>query len=631
MQSDILRKIDVLVEMAGASLSIDTLKAELNEIEKESDKLKNELSILTSSNLDEKYFKATEKQVDENIKVSLEAKIKKQEKYLKSLQEQIYSVTLEESELHSTIIILKDEISSSKDYITALNDRIPTIIDGISLGNYKNILNEEEKHINELISLLRKKEEEYAEVLERLNYLNLAKEELQTKLDSNKERLQETKSSLINPLSYVDDELKRLDLDRIEEIKKELLVLDKRRIEIITDPTIIAEEAKELILDDDRTSALAKVRELVTLVKSKPYMDIPSSSEMSSMLVEELEIASNKRDDFAALIDTKEYSGVDTTIVTARIDYLNSEISNIENKIQALKDEVKSIDENDFAILNERLEEAVRLSNELEQDIQEYEEIMESDEEKTPKRRAVLNAAFLKKQKDLETIHMVIENYKKDQKELIKQAHEFEAVEIPAFQKVIDRLKDEIKLLNKVLLTSTKSKDVLAIENDKKKLKELDDTVKAIKHRQKYEETPSEIFDEIEIYLGTIEEEPEVLDFQPESTGENSVLDHDYENLALDEPKELDLNEETVLDEVIKEIATDLSLEFEPFDTTEIMNELPELPDEEATSERLKVVAIEPVEEIVKTEEEDNPFIIADYKDDDYIDVDTLFNDEGVL
>ena len=630
MQSDILKKIDVLVEMAGASLNIDTLKAELYEIEKESVKLKDELSVLTSNNLDEKYFKATEKQVDENIKVSLEAKIKKQEKYLKSLQEQIYSVTLEESDLHNAIITLKDEISSSKDYITALNNRIPTIIDATSLGNYKNILNEEEKHINELISLLRKNEEEYAEILEKLSYLNLAKEELQTKLDSNKERLQETKASLINPSSYVDEELKKLDLDRIEEIKRELLTLDKRRIEIITDPTIIAEEAKELILDDDRTSALAKVKELVTLVKSKPYMDIPSSSEMNSMLEEELEIASNKRDDFVALIDTKEYTGVDTTIVTARINYLNSEITNIENKIQALKDEVKSIDENDFAILIERLEESVQVSNELEQDIKEYEEIMENDEEKTPKRRAVLNAAFLKKQKDLETIHMVIENYKKDQKELIKQAHEFEAVEIPAFQKVIDRLKDEIKLLNKVLLTSTKSKDVLAIENDKKKLKELDDTVKAIKHRQKYEETPSEIFDEIEIYLGTIEEEPEVEEIQPESVIENTITDNS-EDLILDELNELDLNEEAVLDEVIKEIATDLSLEFEPFDTTEIMNELPELTDEEVESERLKVIAIEPVEEIGKTNQDDNPFIIADYKDDDYIDVDTLFNDEGVL
>ena len=40
------------------------------------------------------------------------------------------------------IASLKEEIASSKDYITALNERIPTIIDATSLENYKNILNE---------------------------------------------------------------------------------------------------------------------------------------------------------------------------------------------------------------------------------------------------------------------------------------------------------------------------------------------------------------------------------------------------------------------------------------------------------------------------------------------------------
>lgn len=625
MQSNILKKIDVLVDMAGSSLNIDTLKAELNEIEKESAKLKEELSVLTSNNLDEKYFKATEKQVDENIKVSLEAKIKKQEKSLKTLQEQIYSVTLEESELHNMIASLKEEIASSKEYITALNERIPTIIDATSLENYKNILNEEDKHIDELVTLLRKNENAYQELLDRLNYLNLAKEEVEAKLNGDKERLSETKASLINPSSYIDEELKKLDLDRIEEVKKRLLDLDKRRIEIITDPAIIAEEAKELILEDDRTSALAKVKELVTLVKAKPYMDIPSSSELASMLQEELENASNKRDDFAALIDTKDYTGVDTNIVTERINYLNAEIGYIEDKIAALKEEVRSIDTNDFAVLIEKLDESVKVSYELEQSIQEYEEIINNEEEKTPKRRAVLSAAFLKKQKDLEVIHMVIENYKRDQKELIKQAHEFEAVEIPGFERVIERLRTEIEVLNKVLLSSSKTKDVLAIENDKKKLKELDDTVKAIKHRQKYSETPSEIFDEIEIYLGTMDE-----DSKEESVDVEPVLNYDYDIDTVDY-KELDLNEELVEDVIEEPVVEDLVLDFEPLDTIEIMNELPELTDMEEVSERLKVIAVEPVNEVEKEETEENPFIIADYKDDDYIDVDSLFSDEGVF
>ena len=71
MQSDVLKKIDVLVEMAGASLNIDTLKAEKKVIEEETEELKETLISLRESKEEEKYFRASEKQVDENIKVSL--------------------------------------------------------------------------------------------------------------------------------------------------------------------------------------------------------------------------------------------------------------------------------------------------------------------------------------------------------------------------------------------------------------------------------------------------------------------------------------------------------------------------------------------------------------------------------
>lgn len=623
MQSDILKKIDVLVEMAGSSLNIDTLQAELNEIEKESSKLKNELSLLSSNNINDKYFKASEKQVDENIKVSLEAKIRKQERSVKELQDQINSISIEEEELHNSIVSLKEEIASSNEYINALNERIATITDATSLENYKNILSEENGRIDDLVSLLNKRENEYSAVLEKLNYINLAKEEIQAKLDSDKEHLQETKSNLVNPSSYVDEDLKKIDEDRIEEIKKQLLDLDKRRIEIITDPAMIANEAKELIIDDDRTSALSKVRELVTIVKAKPFMDIPSGAELITMLQEELENASNKRDEFAALIDSKDYSGVDTDVITDRINYLNVQVANYEDKIRLLTEEIKRLDSVEFVELVEKLNETIQISLDLEQSIQDYEEIMANEDEKTPKRRAVLSAAFQKKQKDLENVHEVIESYKKDQKSLIKRAHKIESIEITYYEELIKDVQEEITALNKILLTASKAKDVLAIENDKKKLKELDEMVKAIKHRQKYSETPSEIFDQIEIYLGTIEDDE--LESQ-ESIDLDPVLNYNYDLENVD-VKDIDLNEEVpvvtetpIMDEPNFEIATE-----------DIMNELPEFIEENIESERLKVVAVEPVNEIEKNESNENPFIIADYKDDDYLDVDTIFDSNGVL
>jgi len=627
MQSDILKKIDVLVNMAGSSLNIDTLHAELKEIEKESARLKKELSYLTSGNLEEKYFKASEKQVDENIKVSLEAKIRKQEKSISELQEQISLVSLDEENYHNSIALLNEEIATNYSYVKSLEERLETVISSDSLENYKNILKDEKKHGKELASLLKQKEEDYSSVLEKLNYLNLAKEEMNTKLNNDKETLADIKSNLINPSSYVDEEMKKIDDARIEEIKKQLLDLDKRRIEIITDPAMIAEEAKELIIDDDRTSALSKVRELVTIVKSKPFMDI-NGTELASILQEELENASNIRDEFAALIDTKDYSGENNSVISERINYLNIEIANLEDKIRLLNEEVKRIDNADFNVLTERLDETIKISLELEQSIQEYEEIINNDEEKTPKRRAVLVAAFEKKKKDLENILLIIESYKKDQRELIKRAYNIESVEITNYEQKISKIQEEINKLNKLLLNSNTAKDVLAIENDKKKLKELDDQVKAIKHRQKYSETPNELFDEIEIFLGTIDDEEEVNFI--EDKNEDAIMEFDLDD---DFVKEIDLNEESLLDEVseIEDIPfnSEPVINVEPIESEVVLGELPEIEDVIEEAERLKVINVEPVEEVEKNTQEENPFIIGDYRDDDYMNVSSLFDSEG--
>ena len=71
------------------------------------------------------------------------------------------------------------------------------------------------------------------------------------------------------------------------------------------------------------------------------------------------------------------------------------------------------------------------------------------------------------------------------------------------------------------------------------------------------------------------------------------------------------------------------SLEIE-----EVMNELPEIEDvvpiSSPVEERLKVISVEPIETAANDAVE-NPYIIADYKDDDYVDVNSLFDSNGVL
>ena len=597
MQSDVLKKIDVLVEMAGASLNIDTLKAEKRVIEEEIEELKESLVSLRELKEEEKYFRASEKQVDENIKVSLESKIKKQEKSIKKLQKQIDAAVLEEKNLHSSISRLKEDIRLSKEYIQVLTDRIETVNDKNTCEYYRNLLQEENKKLDSLLASLRKSEEDYSGTggaLERLSYLNLAMEEMNVKLEGEKVKLAETKANLVNPTSYIDEDLKERDAAQISDIQKKITDLEKRRLEIITDPTMIASEAKEAVITDDKASALAKLQELVTIVRAKPYMDIPSSNDFTAMLSAEEEAAIEARDEFASLIDSKNYLDGDSETIEKRIDYLNLEIAALEEKIRISNEEIKNIDSVAFLELTSRLTDTEETANQLIRELAEYKIIIETEiEDKTPKRRAILAAAYDRKQKELENVQKIVDNYKEDQKILIHKAYVIETERSKGFQEEIAVHKNEITEMNILLADVSKAKDVLAIENDKQKLKELDTVVKNIKHRQKYSQTPSEIFEEIASYLGGISSTVSM----PEPV---SVV---VEDLDL----ELPMTEEAVLEAPLQEQEVPFVLP-----DNEVMTNLPN------------------ETEIEDTTSKDNSYVIGDYTDDvEYID-DGVPSDEEV-
>ena len=575
MQTGILKKIDLLVEMAESSASVETLKAEKKEVEIEINELKEELVSLRDDRADEKYFKISEKQVDENIKVSLEAKIRKQEKEIKKLQKEIDAESDEESSFHNQILKLKEEINLSNAYIEELEKRIETINDSSTKEYYSNVLKDENEKIKSLQTSLEDLDKKDHETLDRLNYLSQAMEEMNAKLEDEKERLAETKANLGNPASYLDEELKEQDDKRMEELQKQIGDLEKRRLEIITDPVMIANEAKEYIINNERSNALSKVQELVTIVKSKPYMDIPSSNELTAMLQEEEEAATNARDEFASLIDTKNYSSGDTEVIEERINFLKDEISSLEEKIKRVKEEIAEIDNTKFQNLALHLTNTINTYNQLQDELGEYKIIIETEnEDKTPKRRAILAAAYEKKQKELEDVAKIIEHYKENQKVLVNKAYLLDNDNIKKYESEIAIYQQEIREMEYLLDNASKAKDVLAIENDKTKLKDLDAAVKNIKHRQKYSQTPSEIYDEIEISLGTMDVNRAV--FNEESRNEESRI---FEEIIPEEENNIEMPLE---DEVFEELPTE----------------------EESVTEETPVI-----EEIT----EDNPFIIGEY------------------
>ncbi len=595
MVEDISKKIDLLVDMAGTSNNIDTLKLELSSIETEIARKKDELDLLNNGNND-KYFKASEKQVDENIKVSLELKIRRQKKVITDLQKEIDAKVLEEEKLNSELTSIKEDITASNSYIATLSDRLDSLSDEEIKKNYENIITEETQKMTDLNTKKEELEKTLVELIKKLAELNTIKDDFNKRLNNDINNLEETKINLINPNAYIDIDLKNLDEARIKDLKEEIKSLEKRKIEIITAPEIIASDAKKLIIDDDITSALNKIKELVTIVKRKPFMEYKNGIDLESALNDELENITEERDHFALAIDEKDYNGQSNIALEERIKYLEDEKEKLEDEKESINKKIIALDRNDFKDLKDKLLFNEELLKQTRESLENYDRILnESSDDRSPKRRAILSSAYKRKEKEEELIKNIIKRFKKNQRELIAKI-DYMNKEIGKIEVKINEIEDEIKEIKNIIAETVLTKDVLEVESDKQKLKELDNSVKAVKHRKKFKQTPDEIFDEIEIYLGSLGSEENQTELE---------LNYDYDNI------------ENNLSEKSKE-------KIDSNFYKRVEEELPKL--EEV--ERHKVIEIKNISSKEEQIEEENPFIIGEYKDDEYIDIQDIFNSE---
>lgn len=568
MQKDLILKIDALIEMSKSTSNIDTLKAELIEINDEIETKKRDLEDQKTSMQDEKYIKASDRIIDENIKVSLELKIRKLENSRKELEKDLEEALKKEDETHTHLNALQDKIAKLNSLIETLKEKIASLSesDSESKNYFNSLVTENEKKRNKADVELKMVEEEYRKSVENLTTLTEKLEELKKKIETEKEKLKDTETSLATNSSYIDNDLKKEDEKRLRELENRLNELEKRKEEIETDPVSIGNEAKELLLEDDRMGCFLKVKELVNQLKKDPFMDIPSIAELTSVLNSSEERAMIERDEFAASLESKKYDGNDTPILQEREKYLNQQKNELEKELNELKNKIKKIDTIEVREISSLLSSANIVSEKLRKEIVEYASVMEeSIANATPRKKAILNSAYNKKEEELKTIGEVITAYEMEMQTLMKESKRIAEEDIEAIHSKINNIDNYLKEIHKKTMIGSKSKDVLAVENDKAKLKELTDQVKEISLLKKLKQTPSEIYDEIEMMLGSFieEEEPEkITEEEPAAMMNNFRITEDFED-ASNAFNRSEKNKDVLKEKEVEEMKTSVDLNFE--------------------------------------------------------------------
>lgn len=494
MHTEVFNNIDILMNMANSPLNVEEINMELASLKRQIKNKQNEIDDLKSLMTESRYFNASNELVDKNIEISLKNKITRLNRRIKEIKFSLEESKNNEKNLHTEISTLKEKLAKNENYLETLRVKSKSATNN---NYYQNLLDKEQKSVEELNKELSEKNKMYESTLKELELNNQAFNELSSKLDTEKTRLNDILDNLENPNAYIDEDLKARDEEKLTTLNSELEQLEKRKVELLTDSNMIGADAKELIIENDIYEALNKIKELVTIVKSKPYMDISSSS----ILEEELEKKESLRVELSTLIDNKKYDEIDTDIVTKRIDYLKSEITENNQTIEKYQNEINNIDK----FVNDKLGVFVtELENtilRLEKSINECRTILK-DKNKTARSKMNLESTITKKEKEKEIQNEILESYKQDLLSKIAQTNTLASL-IDTLNNTNNLYTKELENLNKVALLDFKTKDLAEEENDKEQLKQINEEIKNIKNRQKFDKTPDEIFDQIDMILGS--------------------------------------------------------------------------------------------------------------------------------
>ena len=489
MHTEIFNQIDLLVSMAGSTLNTDDIESELITINKEIQDKKQEMQDLKGMMNDTRYFNASSELVDKNIEVSLKSKISRLSRKIKDIHYKLDEVKKEEEKLHLDITSLKTRLEENRNYVKTLESKAN------ANPVFQDIFVNEENHIKKLEEELKSKSDRYDTILKELELNNQALSEMTLKKDSEEARLKDIMDDLNNPKAYIDEDLKMRDEERLNSLQESLEVLQKRKLEYLTDPNMIGADVKELIINNDYTEALNKIKELLQIVKAKPYMDVVNLS----VLNEELEKKENERAELSNLIDSKNYKEMNSDAIGKRIAYIREEIESEQKGISDYQLSVQNIDQNVVANLSNLIKNLEDEIGSLIKEIEEY-QTMIKDNSKTRKTKANLENTILKKEKEKEAMEGVLANYKSDLLFQINVSNMLSEM-IDKFNHNIENYQKEMQELQRLAAMNETSKDFIEEEQDKEKLRNINEEIKQIKNRKKYTRTPDEIYDEIEMLL----------------------------------------------------------------------------------------------------------------------------------
>ncbi|MCR5787631.1 MAG: hypothetical protein K6G37_00845 [Bacilli bacterium] len=618
MQSNIFELIDLLVKMSGSNSNLDELKADLEDTTSRIGKVEKKLELLEADMNDEKYFDATSEIVDRNIQISLNKKIQNLIRVKSDINKELEGYKEEEKELHDKLEEITQEIKDANSYNDIINNNVS------SNEAYNNMIASENDRITNLVNEKEELESKYSTVQKKVEYLAASLIEIEEKIENEQARLKDIENNLSNIKSYVDIEAKEEDELRYASIKNELEELLNHKEEILNDTVYIAGLIKEGIANEKQDEVEEEFKHLVDIVEQIPFMNLQNSEleQVKQKLDEELK-------NYDEEISKKEYQTMDREFIEERIKYLEDETTSTEDSKKLYNGIVKELtSKNDD--LSRKIYNAETQISKINKSLKDYDNY---DYDSSEIAKSVIQASNNKLVEEKTNIESIVKNYRSDLVSNIELLNDFKS-KLSTLDELSKNIDNELDDLNKKLALSTKSTNILEEEKDKIKLEKINNSIMDLKNRETFNKSISEILDEFEMLLSSLEfadkktrnkvifeeekEEPIVIEKEPEINEVPIIADEIDAPISIDEVIEnANKDKEEVIAPVIEEAAKEEKEEipFIPFVEEEIKEEEP----------KLRVVEIIPISDGI-TENSDKDYMVNDFQDDDYVDFETAIS-----
>lgn len=282
MKNKVFELINKLISLSGSKYTKEQLEKELSDYNININMLLEKLANFKNELSEERYFDQSAKVIDQNMELSLQTELNNLEIKLKQVLENYTNI---KNSIEKTTWYMNKQKDSIKLYDELLKKTASNSVKE-SVGNkqYEEMIAYTEGKLNKAINNKNFQNKKLESLVEKETLIKNEKEVLEKNIKSSKNKLEELKIKLKDNKNYYNEALKIADNSELTKLEEELKTAERAKLALMTTPYCLANDLKNLVNDDKHIESGFKLKELISVLETLPYINDNNKKELEKEL-----------------------------------------------------------------------------------------------------------------------------------------------------------------------------------------------------------------------------------------------------------------------------------------------------------------------------------------------------------